>query len=433
MSEVLGPVARRRAHQAEIEALLTRPRGLAGPAFGAAAGVLGLLALAAGVNLGMLALGSAEPRAKWGYTASAVAFLLQTFQGAPLLALTARLTKSLWAASLNRIAELMALGGLITAPVFVLLLFQLPDWHTRPSIWFDWPGAPQGYDAAAILMLALAGLSLVELTTRPDRRSANPKHWALLDAGAGTLGAIYALLYVYVQVLLMGDLAMSLVPGWHSAIVPASHAIQGLQAGFASVVLAAALTRRLGRVQHAMPLDAFWSASKLLLALTLLLFYLFWAEFLTYWYGRRPDEQTLLTLLMFGPYAVPFALSLLLNFAAPFALLIWNRVRRSVAGPMAAAASIVLGSLFEQIRLFVPAWSLAGPVRKELEAIPPAVFPALPDVLILIGLPAAAALLTICALRAVAPVSIWEYKSELLLKADEPYLRAEVTVLAKPS
>lgn len=450
----LDPVARRRGHQADVEHLLGWPSGQRGWGYWSTVFVLSLLAAAGAGSLIIMALQPALP-AKWGYTAATLAFLVQTCMAAPLLALTARLAKGLWAAPLHRLSELLALGGLVVSPLFIFLLFQLPAWPGRPSIWFDWPGAPALYDSAAVAMLALAGLVLVFVGSAPDRPLTplsrlshlpmpgefsrpmypvvSPKHWRLLDAATGLLGIIYALLYVYVQLLLTSDMAMSLVPGWHSAIMPPAHAIQGLQAGFAAVLIAAALARHFGKLERFLSVDPFWSASKLLLALALLFFYLFWSEFLTYWYGRTPDEQALLNLLMFGPYVVPFILSLGLNFVVPFALLLWNSVRLSTAGPVAAAASILLGTFFEQVRLFVPAWTVAGPVVKRLTVVPATQFPTLLDLLIVAGGPAAVTLLVLLSLKWASPIAVWEYKAQLLLRADEPYLRTSVPVLAKPA
>ncbi|MBI5434580.1 MAG: hypothetical protein HZA52_17245, partial [Planctomycetes bacterium] len=60
--------------------------------------------------------------------------------------------------------------------------------------------------------------------------------------------------------------------------------------------------------------DIFWNLGKILLALCLLWFYFWWADFLTFWYGRLPNEENILQLLMFGPYRTAFILSFILNF-----------------------------------------------------------------------------------------------------------------------
>src|SRR5207247_5981814 len=124
----------------------------------------------------------------------------------------------------------------------------------------------------------------------------------------------------------------------------------------------------------------------------------FWSEFLVDWYGRKPEEQTLLALLEFGPYVGAFAASLLLQFVLPFVLLIWNRIRVSIGGPVVAATCAVAGNFLLQVWLFVPAWAVAEPR-----------WPDAADALIMIGWPAAEILAVLLALRVAPPISTWEY------------------------
>src|SRR5206468_188450 len=116
-----------------------------------------------------------------------------------------------------------------------------------------------------------------------------PTQWRVLTRGIIALGGLYTLLVVFVHLLVASDLGLSLVPGWHSAVIPAYHVVSGLEGAVALVVLGLAAVRRLdARIAR--------SCAKLLLALSLLWFYLVWCELLTYWYGRTPDEQRLLAL-----------------------------------------------------------------------------------------------------------------------------------------
>src|SRR5688500_13250230 len=77
--------------------------------------VIALAVLAAGavVALGLLAAGGPEPRARWGYTAATLAFLLSAAQAAPILALVSRLGRGHWGIPLRRAAELFAVAGLV--------------------------------------------------------------------------------------------------------------------------------------------------------------------------------------------------------------------------------------------------------------------------------------------------------------------------------
>jgi molybdopterin-containing oxidoreductase family membrane subunit len=235
-----------------------------------------------------------------------------------------------------------------------------------------------------------------------------------------------------VNLVVVSDLAISLVPGWRSAVIPPYHALSGLEAGVATTLLSLAGLRRFGRLQAYIGLDPFWGAAKLLLPLALLFFYFTWAELLTNWYGRTPEEQQLLTLFMFGPYLWLFVLSFGLNFVLPFLLLIWNPIRVSIAGPTAVSVLVVLGNFVDRVRIYVPSWSVAGPVGQSIEQIPPAHYPQPADVLIVLGAIALAVLLYLLALRLIPAISVWEYKQGLLLSGERAFVRTDLRVIAKP-
>jgi molybdopterin-containing oxidoreductase family membrane subunit len=436
-----------------------------GPAYWSTMVVLAVVAGAGVAALGSLVAGGAEPRAKWGYAAATLAFLLSTAMAAPPLALASRLGRGLWGVPLRRAAELWAVAGLVVAPLGVLLLAHLPEWRGRPSIWLDWPGAPLVWDGAALVLLGLAGLALLYLGSLPDLAalrdgragrltrplalgwSGTGRRWDVVARGIVLLGALYLVLYVFMHLLVSSDLALSLVPGWASANVPPYHAVSGLQAGLATAVLALAALRRWGGGGALTPAhsqgererearrdrEAFGAAGKLLLAFGLLFFYFTWSELLTYWYGRKPEERELLRLLMFGPYFGPFVLSMLLNCLLPVGLLIWNPIRRSAAGVTLVAALVVVGSFVDRVRIYVAAWSVAGPVGAHLGPLPPTQYPGIADVLLLAGMPAAVVLLYLLALRVVPAYALWEWRAARLLRAERPYGRTRVEVVGRPS
>jgi hypothetical protein len=401
---------------------------------------LALLLLAALGVVGLLAL-RGRPAAAWGYTAATLAFLLSTAQAAPPLALTSRLGHGHWGVPARRAADVLALSGLVTTPLAIVLLGLLPDWRGRSSIWLDWPGAPRLWDALAYASLLLVGLALVGLSSRPDRRwrlgpawRGTPRQWRVLGLGCAILGSLYLMLLVFAHLLTSSDLAMSLVPGWASANFPAFHVVSGLEGGVATTVLLLAALRRFGGLGERIPRRTFHACGRLLLALALLWFYFTWSELLTYWYGRTPAELDLLALLMFGPTLPLFLAAAALSFLAPVLLLMWNPIRAGVAGPTLASALIVVGTFVDRVRVYVPAWAVAGPVRDRLAELPPLPPPGVPDWLVMLGVPASALLLVLLALRALPAISLWEEGEARLLEAERPYLRrARVDVIAKPS
>jgi molybdopterin-containing oxidoreductase family membrane subunit len=216
-------------------------------------GLLGAVGIACVI---VLLLGGPDPRVKWGYTAAMVAFLLSTAQAAPVLVFATRFAKGYWAIPLRRAAEIYTLSSFITAPVYIILLNQLPDFHGRWSIWNDWPGAPHFWDGVGILLISVAGLALLYFASIPDFAAARDagvggpyrtlalgwrgtkREWRVLTMGLVPLGAFYLMWYTYLHTFTVSDMAMSLVPGWKSAIFSPYHALSGLQAGVAATLIA---------------------------------------------------------------------------------------------------------------------------------------------------------------------------------------------------
>ena len=424
-----------------------------GPRYWLSVVLLGVIGTAGVVALTLLAAGGPEPRVKWAYPAVTLAFILSTTQAMPILALATRLTRGYWSVPLRRLAELGAVSGLVTAPLFILLLLQLPEWHDRPSIWQEWPGAPLVWDSIAVVALAVVGMLLLHAAALPDFAAARDagaggltrlralgwrgtlEQWHVLSSGLTLLGAFYLLLFTLVHLLVATDLALSLVPHWTSAVIPPYHAISGIQGGVAATVLALGVLRRVAGPER-IDAAAFHACGVILLALALIWFWFIWSEFVTFWYGRLPHERWLLSLLMFGPSLIPFLVAFTLCFLLPTILLIWNPIRNSVRGPVVVAALMLVGILADRVRIFGAAWSVAGPVLPHDAPLPP--LPAFPlpgllDLLIVVGMPAAVLCLGLLVLRLLPPLALWELRAVDLVTVHEPLARARVAVVGKPS
>jgi Ni/Fe-hydrogenase subunit HybB-like protein len=243
-----------------------------------------------------------------------------------------------------------------------------------------------------------------------------------------TLGALYTMLVVFVHLLFMSDFGLSLVPGWHSAVMPAYHAVSGFEIAIGMVVVL------LGAARH---LDARMarSCAKLMLSLGLLWFYFTWCELLTQWYGRTPDEQSLLALFMFGPGSALFAVAVVCEFLAPTLVLIWNPARSSPTVLTGVATVVVLGGFVDRLRLFVGAWTVATPTPAEHlpDALPALALPGLAALAACIGSMACAALVLVVALRRISPMSDWEQRAVQRLTPERAVLRTRTVVVARPS
>ena len=416
-------------------------------------------------------------RPEWGYYAAMFAFLLATVGSAPVVAVAFRWTKNHWRRPLSRASELFALVGVLNVLWFIPLMFLLPAIDLngdealqvgvdRRTIWFEVPiGAPLWWDMFAVTFLVLCGLAILWVSARPDMAAVaergtgwragllsrlsmgwrgTEREWKLQQASLGVLGAFYFMLLVFVHMLISLDFSLSLVPGWKDSIFAPHHALTGLQAAGGTVLVTLFLMRTLGGFRQYIGVDPFWSFSKILLGLTLLWGYFWFSEFMTFWYGRDPTEQSVIKLVMFESYRTAFLLNFFFSFLIPFAMLIWNVVRKSIIGPTIAGASVVIGAFFMMVRLYVPAFNIpqedmgahtiadfeaaAGETAAQLLPVTPDVW----DVFIILGGLAGTTLIFLLGTKLLPLMSMWETKEGLLYVLVRPFMRGRYLVLGKP-
>ncbi len=434
----------------------------AGSKFKVAALVLAVLSVLGVVGvIGRLLGGTgAADQKEWGYVAATVGFMLTVFGGAPMVSVAPNMAKANWIRPVARISALFSLAGVATALLLLPLVAALPplvvEGARRRSIWFDAPVySPHFWSIVGLTGLAVTGIGLWYANSLPDfaamrdhstgwRQRWGKKlargfigtqgQWRSLRLRIGMLGTLYFLLLVFVNFLISSDFAISMVPGWRDAIFPMYHSLGSLQAGIASTIIAMWAARKWGGLDKYLGHDQFWALGKLLFAFSLLWFYFFISGFIVFWYGRTDTDTMVLDLLIRGPYKYAFAAAFLLCFFLPWWTLIWNKVRASVTGPAVVAAIIIVGHLFDKIRIYATSWSV-DPARiheRFLTVIPKTHYPDVFDILVMVGAPALGILLMLLASRMVPVVSIWDMKQFLMLSKPVKYMKGHAMIVAKP-
>ena len=204
------------------------------------------------------------------------------------------------------------------------------------------------------------------------------------------------------------------------------------------------LMRNVGGYRQYIGVDPFWSLAKVLLGLTLLWGYFWFSEFMTFWYGRDPTEQSVIKLVMFESYRTAFLLNFFFSFIIPFVILLWNGLRRSIIGPTIAGASVIIGTFFMMVRLYVPAFNIpqenmgahtiaefeaeAGQIATQLLPVTPDVW----DVFIVLGGLSAIAIIFLLGTKLLPVISMWETKEGLLYILYRPFMKGRYLVLGKP-
>ena len=439
--------------------------------FKLAVGVLLLVFIGGVIGFVIRASDGFDDRAPWGYYTATFAFVFTVCASAPLVAIALRITKNHFRRPLSRASEMFALVGLLIMGMFIPLMFIFPSMDgaseevpVRKSIWFEVPfheNLPIWADAFAIGALLLCGLVILHVSGLPDMAAAGRRggrwrrrlygplvnkwtgsehQWNLHKGSLALLGAFYFMMLMFVHFLIASDFALALVPGWIDSIMPAHHALTGLQAGLGIVLLTCFLLRTVGGYREYIGLDLFWSAGKILLGLSLLWGYFWFAEFNTFWYGRKPVEEEIIRLTMVDTYSLAFYLNMIGSFLIPFALLIWNPIRKSIIGPTIAAASVVIGAFFMMVRFYVPAMGVEDIIAHDIVEINgganpgqlDTIWPGGPDLLIIFGAIAGVGLIFLLGTRLLPVMSLWEIKEGLLYRVIRPLVRGRYVALGKP-
>ncbi len=423
-------------------------------------GIVGFIARAADDGFGEIG--------PWGYYMAIFSMVFMVTSGAPLVAVAFRFTKSHWRRPLSRVAELFSIVGILNLLMFIPLMFLLPDianpgevaeneLAVRRTIWFEGPiGAPHAWDLLGVAFLTITSMAILWISAIPDmaecrftatgfRRTlysrlsggwyGTKRQWNSQKAGLALLGAFYFMILIFMQFVISSDYAQSLIPGWKDSIFPVLYTITSLQMSLGAILVVLFIMRRWGGYEGYVGKSMFWSASKVLLGVTLLWVYHLFAFFITFWYGRLEIEQNIIQYLVTDTYAIIFLLNLIFSFAAPFAVLLWNPVRRSAWGPALAGVLVLFGGLMFNIRIFVgaanaaPGAELFQPI---MEHVPAPVYPDIWDVFMVIGGLGAAVFIYLLATRVLPVISLWEVKEGTLYQKWGKFMRGEYLILGKP-
>ena len=433
-----------------------------GKFFGIAAIVMSVLFILGVFGFILKVSEGVDDPSEWGYYAALVSFLITAGQGALMVAIATRLVKAHWRRPISRAAEMFAVVGLYNLILLIPLLWVLPGLSDgRRSLWFfnELKNIPENMPQIQVLLsmifLVLAGIGLLWISSLPDlavirdsevnkkkkgligRLSGQwygtSRQWFIQYHRLGMMGAFYFMMLITTHFLFSMDFSMTLVPGWIDALYPATHAHNSLQAGIAIVLIAMFILRRFGGYGDYIKYEQFWGLGKLLFAASLLWFWFWFSSFIVFWYGAKPNEQGVLELLMVGPYLPVFLVAFTLNFLVPLFTMMWNPLRRSIWGPTVIAFSVLVGTVFDRIRIYVSSWSVATQENKHLlTEIPSAIKPDVADILMWLGGISGAILIYLLATRIIPVVSIWEQKELLLYRIHKPFHRLEeVLVLGK--
>jgi len=164
------------------------------------------------------------------------------------------------------------------------------------------------------------------------------------------------LLVVIVHTVVSWIFGMTIVPGWHSAIIGPYFLVGAIFSGVAAVGVVAAVLRRVLGLQRYITPRHFNYLGLMLVALAIAWFYFTFAEVLTTIYGSEPVHMAVFWAKFREEFSWVFFAMFFFCFLLPLPILAWRRTR-TIFGVVVAGLSINLGMWLERYTVIVPSLS----------------------------------------------------------------------------
>ncbi|MCX7736836.1 MAG: polysulfide reductase NrfD [Candidatus Kapabacteria bacterium] len=313
-----------------------------------------------------------------------------------------------WRAGIHRIAEAMTIFALFTAiiyPIFhtgrpwltIFWVFPVP---IQSGVWVNFK-SPLMWDVFAILIYLISSIIFLYIGLLPDLAIlskkvksvflqkiysflssfwiGSSKQWKNYKATYLVIAGLITPLVLSVHSIVSFDFAVSLVPGWHTTIMPPYFVAGAIFSGCASLVVLLIIFRKLFNLEEIISVDVMEKVNKLMLVSGLMLAYSYLTEYFFLFYGANPFENQSFSNRFIGDYKYVFWSMFAMNIIFP--QLLWvKKIRRSIPFSLFVSVFVLLGMWLERYSIIVP--SLA---KDYISSSWDVYFPTLTEISILIG------------------------------------------------
>jgi molybdopterin-containing oxidoreductase family membrane subunit len=341
----------------------------------------------------------------WGFDITNFVFWVGIGHAGTLISAVLLLFRQKWRTSINRSAEAMTIFAVICAGLYPVIhmgrpwlaywVFPYPNF--RGPLWINWRSA-LCWDVFAIgtyftisLVFWYVGL-IPDLATIRDRArglrkkifgflsfgwDGSARTWSRYEMACILLASLATPLVVSVHSVVSTDFATSVVPGWHTTVLPPYFVIGAVFSGFAMVLMLMLIARKVMSFEHYITPAHISAMCKILVFTGSIVGLAYATELFVAWYSGSPYEQFAFANRMRGPMGWAYAVMVLCNVVAP--QLLWSRRVRSSLGLVFVITILVnIGMWFERFviiavslqRDYLPsAWSGYTPTLVEFGAL----------------------------------------------------------------
>jgi Ni/Fe-hydrogenase subunit HybB-like protein len=368
----------------------------------------------------------------WGFYITSFVFWIGISHAGTLVSAILRVLNVEWRRPLTRAAEAMTLFALMIGGLFPIIhlgrnwrfYWMIPIPNER-GLWPNFRSALM-WDLLAILTYITASSLFLFLPLVPDMATARDRtkglrrkaysilslgwrgtqqQWSRLHLAMRIFTIVVIPIAVSVHTIVSWDFGMTQVEGWRSTVFGPYFVIGAIYSGIAALITVLILVRKSLKLEEYITLRHFDRLGKVLLAVTVLWFYMFWAGFLTDWYGGNSVAKLIQHEHLVGHSAWLFWIMMVANVAVPFLLLWFRKVRTSMWAMLVITIFINVGMWIERFLIVV-----SSPMVNSLSFDWGSYTPQWPEIAIATATFAAFALLYVLFSKALPLISLWEVK-----------------------
>ncbi|GAB4330840.1 MAG: polysulfide reductase NrfD [Candidatus Abyssubacteria bacterium] len=341
--------------------------------------LIGVLCFAQQLRIAIGVAGITHP-VNWGVYITNFVFWVGLAHSGTLISAILFLFRAKWRTSINRIAEAMTVIAIMTAGLFPLihlgrvwLVYYLLPYPNYRNLWPNFR-SPLLWDVFAIttymlvsIMFFYVGL-LPDLATVRDRSKGLKKlaygilsmgwrgghrQWRHLEMAYLLLAALATPLVISVHSVVSWDFAVSVIPGWHSTIFAPYFVAGAIFSGCAMIVVVLLPLRSFFHLQSLIAPRHFAMLAKMILFMSLIISYSYFAEFFVAWYTGNVFEKSSFYNRAFGmPYAPLFWLMVFCNSLLPLTLFS-ARLRARLGYVYFVSVAVLIGMWVERFVIIV--------------------------------------------------------------------------------
>ena len=345
---------------------------------------------------GLYILGINNP-VGWGFFIVNFVFWIGIGHAGTLISAVLHLFRQEWRTGINRAAEAMTIFAVMVAaselivhvgrPWLGFWLFPYPN--ERGPLWVNFR-SPLIWDTFAVstyfsisLIFWYIGL-IPDIATVRDRTTnkfkyaiydamsfgwvGSNKAWSHLEMVSMILAALSTPLVLSVHTIVSFDFAASLLPGWHTTILPPYFVAGAIFSGFAMVVTLMVIAREMFNLKEYVTMKHLENMNKVIMVTGLMVGYAYSTEFFIAWYSGNEYEGFTFVNRAFGPYWWAYWIMISCNVLSP--QVFWfQKLRTSIPVMFIVSIFVNIGMWFERFvivmtlhRDFMPSsWALYTP------------------------------------------------------------------------